>query len=144
MLTCVSVPTTLSNLNIIDSNTREWIYGRLILLRTLNVYRDTGSSLDGRYNIKILLTLIILIITRNLYCATKCMSKLRGAGLCTSAKRMTSILMHVAEAFPSARLGTIRNSHWVIGIATNTSMVLNCALVTYTMMTADVGQSDAL
>jgi len=28
--------------------------------------------------------------------------KLKGAGHCTSAKRMTSILRHVAEAFPPA------------------------------------------
>jgi len=32
----------------------------------------------------------------------------------------------------------------VIGIATNTSMVLDCALVTYIMMTADVGLPDAV
>jgi len=38
---------------------------------------------------------------------------LRGAGYCTSAKRMTSILRHVAEAFPPARQGTILNSHRV-------------------------------
>jgi len=37
---------------------------------------------------------------------------------------MTSILRHVAEAFPPARQGTILNSHGVIGIATNTSIVL--------------------
>jgi len=43
---------------------------------------------------------------------------------------MNSILRHVAEAFPPARQGTILNSHRVIGIATNTSMVLNFALVT--------------
>jgi len=48
----------------------------------------------------------------------------------TSAKRMTSILRHVAAAFRPARQGTILNSHRVIGIATNASMVLNCALVT--------------
>jgi len=72
----------------------------------------------------------------------QCRSKLRGAGHCTSAKHMTSILRHVAEAFPPARQGTILNSHRVIGIATNTSMVLNCALVTYIMMTADVGLPD--
>jgi len=53
----------------------------------------------------------------------------QGAGHCTSAKRMTSILRHVAEAFPPARQGTILNTHRVIGIATNTSMVLNKALV---------------
>jgi len=52
---------------------------------------------------------------------------------------MISILRHVPEAFPPARQGTILNSHRVIGIATNTSMVLSCALVTYIMMTADVG-----
>jgi len=51
-------------------------------------------------------------------------------------------LKHVAEAFPPARQATILNSHRVICIATNTSMVLNCALVTYIMMTADVGLPD--
>jgi len=89
----------------------------------------------GEYTVKIL----IIIITRDLYCTAKCRSKLRDAGLCTSAKRMTSILRHVAEAFPPAKQRTILNKHRVIGIATNTSMVLNCALVTYIMMTADVG-----
>jgi len=49
----------------------------------------------------------------------------------------------VAEAFPPARQRTILNSHRVIVIATNTSMVQNCALVTYKMMTADVGLPDA-
>jgi len=57
---------------------------------------------------------------------------------------MTSILRHVAEAFPPGAQGTILNSHRVIGIATNTSMVLNCALVTYMMMTADVGLPDVV
>jgi len=59
---------------------------------------------------------------------------------------MTSILRHVAEALPPARQETILSSHRVIGIATNTSMVLNCALVTYMyiMMTADVGLPDAV
>jgi len=42
------------------------------------------------------------------------------------------------------RQGTILNSHRVIDIATNTLMVLNCALVTYIMMTADVGLPDAV
>jgi len=59
-------------------------------------------------------------------------------------KRMTSILRHVAEAFPPAIQGTIRNSHQVIGIDNNTSMVLNCALVTYKMMTEDEGLPDAV
>jgi len=68
----------------------------------------------------------------------------RGAGYCTSAKLMTSILRYVAEAFPPARQGTILNSHRFIGIPTNNSMVLNCALVTYIIMTADVGLSDAV
>jgi len=54
---------------------------------------------------------------------------------------MTSILRHVAEASSPARQGTILNSHRVIGIAINTSMVLNCA---YMMMTADVGLPDAV
>jgi len=57
---------------------------------------------------------------------------------------MTSLLRHVAEAFPLAKQGAILNSHRVIAIATNTSMVLNCALVTYMMMTADVGLPDAV
>jgi len=35
-------------------------------------------------------------------------------------------------------------SHRVIGIATYTSMVLNCAFVTYIRMTADVGLPDAV
>jgi len=69
--------------------------------------------------------------------------KLEGAGNCTSAKRMTSILRYVAEAFPPARQGTNLNSHRVIDIAANTSMVLNCDIVTYIMMTADVGLPDA-
>jgi len=59
-------------------------------------------------------------------------------------KAVKSILRHVAQAFPPARHGTILNSYRVIGIATNTSMVLNCALVTYIMMTADVELLDAV
>jgi len=70
--------------------------------------------------------------------------KLKSAGHCTSTKRMASILRHVAESFPPPRQGTILNSHRVLGIATNNSMVLNCALVTYTLMTADVGLPDAV
>jgi len=57
---------------------------------------------------------------------------------------MTCILRHVAEAFPSARQGIIPNFHRVIGIATNTSIVLNFALVTYILMAADVGLPDAV
>jgi len=86
----------------------------------------------------------IIKITKDLYCATKCWSKLKGAGHCTSAKCMTSILRQVAEAFPPARQGIILNSHRVIDIATNTSVVLNCALVTYIMMTADVELPNAV
>jgi len=44
----------------------------------------------------------------------------QGAGHCTSAKRMTSILKHVAEALAPAWQGTILNSHRVISIAANT------------------------
>jgi len=51
------------------------------------------------------------ISNENLYCDAKCKSKPRGAGHCTSAKRMTSILRHVAEAFPPARQGKILYSH---------------------------------
>jgi len=57
---------------------------------------------------------------------------------------MTSILKHVAEEFSLARQGTILNCHRVIGTATNTSMVQSCALVTFIMMTADVGLPDAV
>jgi len=81
---------------------------------------------------------LILRSTLNMLC------KLKGAGHCTLAKRMTSILRHVAELFPPARQRTILNSHRVIGIATNTSMVLKCAFVIYIMMTADVGLPDAV
>jgi len=70
--------------------------------------------------------------------------KLKGTGFGTSAKRITSILRHIAEAVSPARQGTILNSHRVICIATNASMVLNCTLVTYIFMTADVGLPDAV
>jgi len=48
----------------------------------------------------------------------------------------------VAEA--GEEVFTILNSHRVIGIATNTSMVPNCALVPYIMMTSDVGLPGAV
>jgi len=77
--------------------------------------------------------------------------KLKGAGHCTSAKRLqigklhiANNLRHVAEAFSPARQGSILNSHRVIGIATNTTMGLNCALMTCIMITADVGLPDAV
>ena len=73
--------------------------------------------------------LIIIIITKIFYCASKCRSKLRGAGLCTLA-------------FSPARQRTILNNHRVIDITTNTSVMLNCALVTYLVMTAVVGLPD--
>jgi len=59
-------------------------------------------------------------------------------------QRGRDILRHVAEAFPPARQGTIINSHRVTGIATNTSIVLNCVLVTYIIMTAIAGLPDAV
>ena len=65
--------------------------------------------------------------------------KLQSTSHCTSAGRMTSVLWHIAEAFPPARQGTILNNHRVIGIAINASMVLSCTLITYRMMTAEVG-----
>jgi len=43
-----------------------------------------------------------------------------------------------------ARQGTILNNHRVIGVATNTSKVLNCVTATYLLMTADVGLPDTL
>ena len=51
---------------------------------------------------------------------------------------------HVAEAFPPARQGTIINNHPIIRIATNISMVPNCALVTHLMMTAEVRLPDTV
>jgi len=77
--------------------------------------RDLHSTICCRF-----CTFLTIIITRDLYCAAKCRSKLRGEGHCTSAKRITSILRHVAEAFsPAGREGTILNNHRVISIATN-------------------------
>jgi len=81
---------------------------------------------------------------RLIYIAPKNVKQTHRRSHCTWAKRMTSILRHVAKAFPPARQGTILNSHRVIGIATNTSMVLICALVTYLMMTAYVRLPDAV
>ena len=74
---------------------------------------------------------------------------------CTSAGRMTSVLRYNEETFPPARrklspalrlspAETILNNHRVIGIVTNTSVMLSCALVTYLMMTAEVGLPDAV
>jgi len=79
---------------------------------------------------------------RVIYIATKNVKQThrRIKSHCTTAKRMTSILRYVAEAFPPARQGTILNSHRVIGNATNTSMVLNCALVTGCSLTSYPGQ----
>jgi len=37
--------------------------------------------------------------------------KFKGVGHCTSAKRMTSRLRHVAEVFPPAKQGTILKNH---------------------------------
>jgi len=85
-----------------------------------------------------MIVLIIIIVMRVIYIEPKNVKQTHRRSHCTSAKRMTSILRHIAEAFPPARQGTILNSHRVIGIATNTSMVLNCALLTYIMMTPDV------
>jgi len=75
---------------------------------------------------------------RVIYIAPKNVKQTHRRSHYTSAKRMTSILRHVAEAIPPARQGTILNSHQVICIATNTSMVLNCALVTECSLTHSV------
>jgi len=64
--------------------------------------------------------------------------------LAQSLQLMTSILRQLAEAFPPARQGTILNNDRVIDIFANTPMVLNCALVTYIMMTADAGLPDVV
>ena len=62
----------------------------------------------------------------------------------TAAGSLPSILKHVAEAFPPPRQESILNNHEIITIATNTQVVLNCFLVTYQMMTAEVGLPDAI
>jgi len=71
-----------------------------------------------------------------IYIAPKNVKQTHMRSHCTSAKRMTSILRHVGEAFPPPRQGTILNSHGVIGIATNTSMVLTID-VTITSINTD-------
>jgi len=76
---------------------------------------------------------------RVIYIAPKNVKQTHRRSHCTSSKRVTSILRHVAEAFPPARQGTILNSHRVIGIATNTLMGLNCALVTGCSLTSYPG-----
>jgi len=65
---------------------------------------------------------------RVIYIAPKNVKQTHRRSHCTSAKRMTSILKHVAQGFPPARQGTILNSHRVICIATNTQMLLNWCL----------------
>jgi len=99
---------------------------------------------DLRFSSSSLLELIIILTGYLAYIAPQSAETNSEAQItaqqCTSAKRMTSILSHVAETFPPTRQGTILNSHRVICIAINTAMVLNCALVTYIMMTADVGR----
>jgi len=79
---------------------------------------------------------------RVIYIAPKNVKQTHRRSHCTSAKRMNNILRHVAEAFPPARQGTILNSHRVIGIATNTLMVLNCALVNECSLPSYPGQRD--
>ena len=93
------------------------------------------------------MTNIIFYDNKLLTCiaSQKCNSKLScSAGHCTLAGCMTRMLRHVAEAFLPARQGTILNNHRVIGIAAKTIMILNCGLVTYLMMTADVGLPDVV
>jgi len=76
------------------------------------------SYLDGlAHCLNANIIIIIIIITLHLYCALNMLCKLKGACF-TSAKRMTSILRHVAEAFPPATQGIILNSHRIISIAT--------------------------
>jgi len=70
--------------------------------------------------------------------------KLKCAGHCTSPKRMTSILRHVAEAYPPARQGTILTPIESSALLPILQLVLNCAIVTYIMMTADRGLPDAV
>jgi len=58
---------------------------------------------------------------RVIYIAPKNVKQTHRRSHSTSAKRLTSILRHVAEAFPPARQGTILNSQKHV---TNTSMLL--------------------
>jgi len=76
---------------------------------------------------------------RVIYIAPENVKQTHRRSHCTSAKLMTSMLRHIAEAFPRASQGTILNSHQVIGIATNTSMVLNSAFVTGCSLTSYPG-----
>jgi len=96
----------------------------MVIVITLQSFTTFRLTLYFPITFNYIIIIMIIIITKDLYCAAKLRSKL-------------SILRHVAEAFLPARQGTILNSHRVIGIATNTSMVLNSALVTYIMMTAE-------
>jgi len=78
---------------------------------------------------------------RVIYIAPENVKQTHRRSHCTSAKLMTSMLRHIAEAFPPARQGTILNNHSFISIATNTSMVLlDCALVTGCSLTSYPGQ----
>jgi len=79
---------------------------------------------------------------RVIYIAPKNVKLTHMRSHCTSAKRMTSILRHIAEAFSLARQGTILNNHGVIGIAAKTYGAK--LRLTYIMMTADAGLPDAL
>jgi len=63
-------------------------------------------------------------------------SKLFGSVDSILSKLLQKLLL---LPFPPARQGTILNNHRVIGIAANTSMVLNCTLLTYIMITANAG-----
>jgi len=78
---------------------------------------------------------------RVIYIAPKNVKQTHRRSHCKSAKRMTSILRHVGEAFPPARQGTILNSHRDIDFDTNTSTMLNCALVTGCSLTSYPGQN---
>jgi len=53
---------------------------------------------------------------RVIYIAPKNLKQTHRRSHCTLVKRMTSILRHIAEAFPPARQVTILNCHRVIGI----------------------------
>ena len=72
---------------------------------------------------------MIIIIIEHFYSALKC-KQTQSASHCTTATRRKTGVRQNAEAFLSLLHGSLQNSHRVISISANTSIVLNCALPT--------------
>ena len=64
--------------------------------------------------------------------------KLNGAGHAQRLPDADQNLEAYCRGISSSREGTIQNNHRVIGISTNTSIVLTAPVVTYLMVTAEV------